>query len=374
MWLIRVASSVNALSQLSHWHGTVSSGGAGESGREGPGSCCSSRGSSSDVSSDVALERAPKDGDGERLKPLRDMFDRTASLGLECGWCVAQGAGERALVPALGLRVPRVRLCTRLSQRFRAHKHSLSNLGTILVMNASSPPAFDGPSTPTPSSSSLKGRAPSIPYVGGKRGRKPRVGGPGSATSSPHIPTQDFKMPTGSSPSYYPTNASSQWATTPGAGPSTPSRGSTPTSVTSASNMFTSSAGGPSTISFLQNNPNPTAAQLQSRLQQLSLPNPDFAITPTRPTGMSTPGVGAVGGEDEGEDDEILPAMADDDYSAQLSWQSQTKDNLKCVSPVLMLLNRMSSRFSLGFSWITLVKTSMIASKPIVAMRFRSLA
>jgi transcription initiation factor TFIID subunit 11 len=31
-------------------------------------------------------------------------------------------------------------------------------------------------------------------------------------------------------------------------------------------------------------------------------------------------------------DDEMLPAMADDDYSAQLSWQSQSKDNLKCVS------------------------------------------
>jgi transcription initiation factor TFIID subunit 11 len=34
--------------------------------------------------------------------------------------------------------------------------------------------------------------------------------------------------------------------------------------------------------------------------------------------------------EVEGED-ELLPAMADDDYSAQLSWQSQSKDNLKCV-------------------------------------------
>jgi transcription initiation factor TFIID subunit 11 len=30
-------------------------------------------------------------------------------------------------------------------------------------------------------------------------------------------------------------------------------------------------------------------------------------------------------------EDELLPAMADDDYSAQLSWQSQSKDNLKCV-------------------------------------------
>ncbi|KAJ3908643.1 hTAFII28-like protein conserved region-domain-containing protein [Lentinula edodes] len=41
---------------------------------------------------------------------------------------------------------------------------------------------------------------------------------------------------------------------------------------------------------------------------------------------------GLGGGDDEGEgDDEILPAMADDDYSAQLSWQSQSKDNLKVL-------------------------------------------
>jgi hypothetical protein len=41
-------------------------------------------------------------------------------------------------------------------------------------------------------------------------------------------------------------------------------------------------------------------------------------------------GPGVVDEEVEG-DDEMLPAMADDDYSAQLSWQSQSKDNLKCV-------------------------------------------
>ena len=35
--------------------------------------------------------------------------------------------------------------------------------------------------------------------------------------------------------------------------------------------------------------------------------------------------------EDVEGEDELLPAMADDDYSAQLSWQSQSKDNLKCV-------------------------------------------
>jgi hypothetical protein len=41
--------------------------------------------------------------------------------------------------------------------------------------------------------------------------------------------------------------------------------------------------------------------------------------------------------EEEAEvEDELLPAMADDDYSAQLSWQSQSKDNLKCV-PISVL-------------------------------------
>lgn len=33
--------------------------------------------------------------------------------------------------------------------------------------------------------------------------------------------------------------------------------------------------------------------------------------------------------EDADGDDELLPAMADDDYSAQLSYNSQSKDNLK---------------------------------------------
>lgn len=41
-------------------------------------------------------------------------------------------------------------------------------------------------------------------------------------------------------------------------------------------------------------------------------------------------GPGVIEEEAEG-DDEMLPAMADDDYSAQLSWQSQSKDNLKFV-------------------------------------------
>ena len=47
-------------------------------------------------------------------------------------------------------------------------------------------------------------------------------------------------------------------------------------------------------------------------------------------SGGVMPGSAGKGVDDDGEgDDDLLPDMADDDYSAQLSWQSQTKDNLK---------------------------------------------
>jgi transcription initiation factor TFIID subunit 11 len=64
------------------------------------------------------------------------------------------------------------------------------------------------------------------------------------------------------------------------------------------------------------------------------------AFNPARslPQPLSTAarlGSGVVEEEVEG-DDEMLPAMADDDYSAQLSWQSQSKDNLKCVSELCL--------------------------------------
>ncbi|KAG8215786.1 hTAFII28-like protein conserved region-domain-containing protein, partial [Butyriboletus roseoflavus] len=49
-----------------------------------------------------------------------------------------------------------------------------------------------------------------------------------------------------------------------------------------------------------------------------------------RSAGTPKPGAGAGDEDGEGED-EVLPAMADDDYSAQLSWQSESKDNLKVL-------------------------------------------
>ena len=62
-------------------------------------------------------------------------------------------------------------------------------------------------------------------------------------------------------------------------------------------------------------------------------PAPVTAATSSTATVVPQPGAavrqpGAPDEDAEGED-ELLPAMADDDYSAQLSWQSESKDNLK---------------------------------------------
>ncbi len=75
--------------------------------------------------------------------------------------------------------------------------------------------------------------------------------------------------------------------------------------------------------------------------QSLSLPGTQPVASTSAATEGGTPGPsgsgaangnGAPTGEEDGDgEDEILPAMADDDYSAQLSWQSQSKDNLKYV-------------------------------------------
>jgi transcription initiation factor TFIID subunit 11 len=54
-------------------------------------------------------------------------------------------------------------------------------------------------------------------------------------------------------------------------------------------------------------------------------------------------GARLVGGEEEGDgEDEALPAMAEDDYSAQLTWQSQSKDNLKYVRVILDVIRLLS--------------------------------
>ncbi|KAG6840414.1 hypothetical protein C0991_006885 [Blastosporella zonata] len=49
------------------------------------------------------------------------------------------------------------------------------------------------------------------------------------------------------------------------------------------------------------------------------------------PGALPLPRAAGAGDDDGDGEDEMLPAMADDDYSAQLSWQSQSKDNLKVL-------------------------------------------
>ena len=77
---------------------------------------------------------------------------------------------------------------------------------------------------------------------------------------------------------------------------------------------------------------------VQTSGSQQAVSTLDFAgllsLNPTavyRPPILSTNRPGHAPDEDGEGEDELLPAMADDDYSAQLSWQSQSKDNLKCV-------------------------------------------
>jgi transcription initiation factor TFIID subunit 11 len=74
--------------------------------------------------------------------------------------------------------------------------------------------------------------------------------------------------------------------------------------------------------------PAPPAPSGISRNGMLSLPGATAMAPPPTVGATTSTHMGPV--DEEGED-ELLPAMADDDYSAQLSWQSQSKDNLKYV-------------------------------------------
>lgn len=96
-----------------------------------------------------------------------------------------------------------------------------------------------------------------------------------------------------------------------------------------------------------------------------------LSVIPGAPRG----GGGGGGVDDDAEPDEDnLPDMADDDYSAQLSWQSQSKDNLKYV---LTILQTRSTCFTMlrclsEFSWTTSVQNNMIVMRPIDAMPYQN--
>lgn len=51
---------------------------------------------------------------------------------------------------------------------------------------------------------------------------------------------------------------------------------------------------------------------------------------PVLPAGSVQRPPGDEDGDHDG-DDELLPAMADDDFNEQSNWNSQSKDNLKCI-------------------------------------------
>ncbi|KAG5635193.1 hypothetical protein H0H81_012082 [Sphagnurus paluster] len=214
-------------------------------------------------------------------------------------------------------------------------------------------PGFHGLSTPTPAG---RGRhRGALTGTGAKRGRKPRGGATGVGTTTPRMSPQASTSAAFSTQQYSQVHWAmpGQTAGASGAGPSgsgstpgTPSTSTAYTSVLSASQTTSTSytlgatgASGASALNFAL----PSASGLATTTPSLDttgLISMTGAITPVLPVGAG-PGIGTgaipasrphgVGDEDGDGDDEMLPAMADDDYSAQLSWQSQSKDNLKVL-------------------------------------------
>ncbi len=195
--------------------------------------------------------------------------------------------------------------------------------------------------------------------IGAKRGRKPRgtiIAGVSSESTRPF----SVNSPTGgSAPTPILTLAGSthqttqysrvQWAIPGGsstegvmigsstAGSSTEGRMTAEGGDAATSNLTTSSLSTPVI--------DPALASLGALSSVPGTPKHDGVVGLTLPTrgppqpasGPARLGFGGVE-EDVEVDDEVLPAMADDDYSAQLSWQSQSKDNLKCVYEVIIFV------------------------------------
>jgi transcription initiation factor TFIID subunit 11 len=160
--------------------------------------------------------------------------------------------------------------------------------------------------------------------VGAKRGRRPRGTLPG--------PTDFSTRPV-------PFEATSS-------GPSTSTSTNAPTSVHWPGATFNTSQPRPAAEQSGQTFVPPIVVQRSAGLgiSGLAAPAPgtSLAVQSSAAVGMSVlslPGVvvppatarpfGAPGEEEDDGENELLPAMADDDYTAQLSWQSQSKDNLK---------------------------------------------
>jgi transcription initiation factor TFIID subunit 11 len=198
------------------------------------------------------------------------------------------------------------------------------------VLNSSS---FDQslPSTPTPAG---RGR-PRGSGTGAKRGRKPRGALVAGATSprpfmtgtlAPSTPTSTSTPPSFANNTQY---SKVHWAM-PGASEEGAGEGRNTPGLAAQDEQEGQGA--------QTNESTPAPPVIDPALMggtgtpQRGTPQPDISAGLTLPVGMQPPPprAGATAAEEEGEgDDELLPAMADDDYSAQLSWNSQSKDNLK---------------------------------------------
>ena len=240
-------------------------------------------------------------------------------------------------------------------------------------MQASSPDT-GALSPPTPGRGRPRG---ALNGTGAKRGRKPRGGGP-LATVSPRPPAQESTMTTTTASTFSSAQFSHlQWAMPTGATAATTSNGTpttTPTIPGAASPVVAATSTALSTTSTY------AALQKLQALHALAAQTSQFAsssqttqgqttsttfpsLTSTSnisidlskyalPAGSTIPSLNTAGlismtgatlppslastlrptGVEEGDgEDELLPAMADEDYSAHSSWQSQSKDNLKCV-------------------------------------------
>ena len=172
----------------------------------------------------------------------------------------------------------------------------------------------------TPSTPAAARGGASTRGTGAKRGRKPKnANANGNGNAGPETP----RTPSAPQPS---AQSSLQWIDPQLSGASSSQPG-----------LGTTSVGGNSTPAATPD------AQATLLAQGLSLPGaPPPSTTPGAGGESGTPGPSGAGaaatatgvpaGEEDGDgEDEMLPAMADDDYSAQLSWQSQSKDNLKWV-------------------------------------------
>lgn len=177
------------------------------------------------------------------------------------------------------------------------------------------------PQTPTPAT---RGR-------GAKRGRKPRgtilSSGPPSHQASPVNATAG---PSTGGPQFTPVQWTSPAVQVPG--PSTPLQVSAAVpAAASTSQPVAEASAGPNDVAMESGDEaGPSTSTTIAPGAATSTTAANVTTAAGGSTGILKSGAG-VGDEDGEGDDELLPAMADDDYSAQLSWQSESKDNLKCA-------------------------------------------